>query len=319
MNILVTGTLGYDYIMDFQGLFAERIMPERVHNLSLSFLVDSLKKQRGGTAGNIAHSLHLLGNEALILSAAGNDFGPYQKELERLYISTKGISIHKEVATGSYFVITDKEDNQIGSFYVGASIYNKDISLSSYLQPKQKNGASSFVIVSPNTPESMKKYVAVCIELNTPFMYDPAFQIGSLDQKDLRLGIKHAAIVIGNDYEIGLMEERLEVSHEELIALSGILITTLGSRGSIIETMKDAIHIKPAKPKKVLDPTGAGDAYRSGFISGYLQKFDLETCGRMGSVAAVYTVEAYGTQTHTYTVKDFCTRYKENFHDSLTL
>lgn len=320
MTVLVTGTLGYDYIMDFQGLFAERIMPERVHNLSLSFLVDSLKKQRGGTAGNIAYSLHLLGNEAMILSAAGHDFGPYKKELKRLGVSTKGISIHKDVATGSYFVITDKEDNQIGSFFIGASKYNKDISLYSHLKPsKDKSNGISFVIISPNTPESMEKYVTQCIETSTPYMYDPAFQIGSLDPEHLRIGIKHADIVIGNDYEIGLMEDRLSVSHEELIALSSVLVTTLGGRGSIIETMKDAIHIKPALPKKVLDPTGAGDAYRSGFITGYLKKFDLETCGRMGSVSGVYAVETYGTQAHFYSLGDFCKRYEENFHSTLKL
>ncbi|MBI5613988.1 carbohydrate kinase family protein [Candidatus Gottesmanbacteria bacterium] len=317
MNILVTGTLGYDYIMDFDGLFAERIMPERVHNLSLSFLVDSLSKQRGGTAGNIAYSLHLLKLSPLLLSSAGNDFGPYFKEIKQLRMNTKGISLHRDVSTGSYFVVTDKADNQIGSFYIGASKYNKDISFLPYIQKKYPN--DSFAIISPNIPDAMKKYVRECLTLKIPYMYDPAFQIGSIEPDELKKGITGATIVIANDYEIGLMQDRLEMTHEELIAEAGILITTLGSRGSIIETMKDAIHIKPAKPKEILDPTGAGDAYRAGFITGFLKKFDLPTCGQMGSVTAAYTVEAYGTQTHVFTVKDFCLRYEENFYDSLLL
>ena len=317
MNVLVTGTLGFDYIMDFQGLFAERIMPERVHKLSLSFLVDTLVKQRGGTAGNIAYSLHLLGNTPIIVSSAGNDFSLYLKALKQLRIITKGISIKKDIATGSYFVVTDKEDNQIGSFYIGASKYNVELSLNPYFLKNTPD--VSFVIISPNTPEAMKKYVAECLTLKIPYMYDPAFQIGAIAPEDLKTGIIGATIAIANDYEIGLMQDRLEITHEELIALSGILITTLGSRGSIIETMKDAIHIKPVKPAKVLDPTGAGDAYRAGFMTGFLKKFDLMTCGQMGSVAAVYAVETYGTQTHNFTIGEFIRRYENSFHTLLKL
>jgi adenosine kinase len=315
MNILVTGTLGYDYIMNFEGLFAERIMPERVHNLSLSFLVDTLTKQYGGTAGNIAYSLHLLGNSACILSCAGNDFDPYLANLRQLEINTEGISIRSDVSTGSYFVVTDRQDNQIGSFFIGASKYNTDLSLVPYIQNASRD--TRFAIISPNTPESMKKYVSECISQQCAYMYDPAFQIGSIDPSDLKKGVMGAKVVIANDYEIGLMEDQMEISHEELISFSGILITTLGSRGSIIETSNDAIHIKPAKPKKVLDPTGAGDAYRAGFITGLLRNFDLMVCGQMGSVSAVYTVETYGTQTHFYTLDNFCTRYEENFHRKL--
>ncbi|MBI5449040.1 carbohydrate kinase family protein, partial [Candidatus Gottesmanbacteria bacterium] len=124
---------------------------------------------------------------------------------------------------------------------------------------------------------------------------------------------------IGNDYEIALIEERLGISHEELILMVPVLVTTIGRKGSVIETRHDAIHVKPAKPKNESDPTGAGDAYRAGFLAGYLRKFPLDVCGQMGSVAAVYTVETYGTQTHTFTKKEFIKRYKENYGTTIIL
>ncbi len=318
MNVVVTGTLGFDYIMNFSGRFADRIMPDKIHALSLSFLVDRLSKQFGGTAGNIAYTLKLLGIEPTILAPAGGDFVPYQKFLESKKISTKHIAIHKNVSTSAYFVMTDKEDNQIGSFFTGATKYAKRLKIS---DGKKK---PSLVVLAPTEPEAMKAYVKECKQHKFSYLYDPAFQIGNFTSQELRDGIEGAHILIGNDYEIALIEKKLEISHEELVLMVPILITTLGSRGSIIETRHDANHVKPAKPKNDSDPTGAGDAYRAGFVAGYLRAVnsrpaleltgdDLLICGQMGSVAAVYTVETYGTQTHTFTKQEFKKRYKENF------
>jgi adenosine kinase len=313
MDIIVTGSLGFDYIMDFPGRFADRIMPEKIHSLSLSFLVDKLTKQFGGTAGNIAYSLNLLGTKPLILSAAGNDFTPYANHLRKQRIPLDHITTHRDVPTGSYFVVTDQEDNQIGSFYVGASRYNERLSIKSVKQKPR------FVILAPNDPGAMKKFVAQCRSLRLPYLYDPAFQIASFTADELKTGIEGAAILIGNDYEIELIRQKLGVSHEQLVLMVPIVLTTIGSKGSIIETKQESIHIKPAAVKNTSDPTGAGDAYRAGFLAGYLRKFDLPTCGQMGSVAAAYTVETYGTQTHTFTKKEFCTRYEENFGAEVAL
>lgn len=317
-NVIVTGTLGYDYIMDFPGKFADRIMQDAIHKISLSFLVDTLNKQFGGTAGNIAYTLKLLGVEPYIISAAGNDFSPYKTFLKKHRISTKNIKEYKDIATGSYFVVTDQEDNQIGSFYAGATRYAKDLLLGDAIQDLVLQG-SPFIILAPTEPQAMKKYVRECRELNLPYMYDPAFQIGSFLSEELTEGIEGAKVFIGNDYEISLIEEKLEISHEELRVMVPIVITTLGSKGSVIETRRESIHIKPAKPKNTTDPTGAGDAFRAGFIAGYLRGFDLVTCGQMGSVAAVYTVEAYGTQTHSFSRQEFVKRYKENFGQIISL
>lgn len=309
--ILVTGTLGYDYIMDFPGVFADRIMPDKIHKISLSFLVDKLSKNFGGTAANIAYTLKLMGLEPLIASPAGDDFAPFAGFLKKHKIQTTGIVLHKDVATGAYFVVTDKEDNQIGSFYLGATKFAKDIDISRYKTKKP------FVIVAPTDPSAMMRYVADALTLGLPYLFDPAFQIGSLTEEQLRTGIEHAAIFIGNDYEIALAEQKLGITHEDLRVMVPIVITTLGSKGSIVETRFESMHIKPAKIKKLADPTGAGDAYRGGFIAGYVQKLPLDVCGQMASVAAAYAIEHYGTINHMYTSQDFKKRYTENYQTKI--
>lgn len=295
--------------MDFSGRFADRIMADKIHKISLSFLVEKLTKQFGGTAGNIAYTLKLLGVEPTIVACAGNDFSPYKAFLEEHHISTTSITIRDDVATSSYFVVTDSDDNQIGSFFIGAMQYGKE----------QVLPRDTFTIIAPNDPAAMKQYVRACREHTIPYLYDPAFQIATFSPEELREGIEGAQIFIGNDYEIALVEEKLGISHEELRVMVPVVITTLGNRGSIIETRKESIHINPAKPKNVSDPTGAGDAFRAGFLAGYLRHFDLATCGQMGAVAAVYTVEQYGTQTHSFTKKEFIKRYEENYGQQVAL
>lgn len=322
-KVLVTGTLGYDYIMDFSGRFADRIMADKIHKLSLGFLVETLNKQFGGTAGNIAYSLKLLGTAPKILACGGNDFETYLKFFRKQKIDVSGITRHKDVATGAYFVVTDQDDNQIGSFFIGANKYAIDLSIKKNLKDVQ------LAVLAPTIPEAMKLYVKECQKLKVPYLYDPAFQIATFTGEELKEGIVGAAILIGNDYEISLIEQKLEITHEELLVMVPILITTLGSKGSIIETRFESIHVKPAKVKNTSDPTGAGDAWRAGFIAGYLSfarrglaklnSDELQICGQMGSVAAAYTVEKYGTQTHTFTKKDFCKRYFENFGEKISL
>ena len=313
MKEIVTGSLGYDYIMNFSGRFADRIMPDKLHQISLSFLADKLTKNLGGTAGNLAYTLKLLGTDPYIVACAGYDFSEYQQFLDKHQMNADGIRVVTKEPTSSYHVVTDRDDNQIGAFHLGATKYNKELSV-------KQSEAPRFVVVGPNDPEAMKKYVTECKGLGYRYLYDPAFQIDNFTPDELRFAIEGAEILIGNDYEIALIEKKLEISHEELLVMGPkAVITTLGAKGSIIETRNDAIHIKPAKPKNVSDPTGAGDAFRGGFLAGYLRGFDLDACGQMGAVAAVYTVETYGTVTHHYTKDEFIARYKENYGSSITL
>ncbi len=301
MNVVVTGSLGFDYIMNFSGRFADRIMPDKLHVLSLSFLADRLQKQFGGCAPNVAYSLKLLGIDSVIITAAGNDWQEYKKFLARHNIATTGIKVFNDEPCSSYHVITDRDDNQIGAFYVGASRYNDRLKI-----PKN----ADFVIITPTDPKAMVAYVAQC--QGKRYLYDPAFQIDNFSAEELQKGIGGAEILIGNDYEIALIKRKVDISVP-------VLVTTLGAKGSIIETRKEAIHVPAAKPKNVSDPTGAGDAYRAGFLAGYLRGVSLKVCGQMGSVAAVYTVEKYGTQTHHFTRGEFIKRYYENFGTRIIL
>ncbi len=313
MKEFITGSVAYDYVMNFSGRFADRIMPDKLHQISLSFLADKLTKNLGGCAGNIAYTLKLLGVEPHIIAAAGNDFLDYQQFLSKHEISSDGIRIVYDEPSSSYHVVTDRDDNQIGAFYLGASKYNKELSL-------QQSEKPHFVVIGPNDPDAVKKYVRECREFGYRYLYDPAFQIDNFTPEELRFAIEGAEILIGNDYEIALIEQKLGISHEEVLVMGPkVVITTLGSKGSIIESRNDAIAIKPAKVKNTSDPTGAGDAYRGGFLAGYLKGYDLSTCGQMGSVAAVYTVEKYGTVTHHFTKEEFVKRYKENYNQSIKL
>lgn len=296
-NVLVTGSLAYDIIMDFPGRFADHIDPTKIHILNLSFLVDTLKKERGGTAGNIAYNLALLEIPVTILGSAGEDFNEYSDFLQKAGVDVSGIRIVKGEQTSQAFIITDQADNQITAFYPGAMSENLKLSIK----------ASDFAVISPNDPKAMVNFARECQQLNIPYMFDPGMQLPRLSDQDLATGIGSAKILIGNDYEIGMVRKRVKNIETK------ILITTLGEKGSIIQQNGKIIQINPAKPKEVIDPTGAGDAYRAGFLAGYLKGLDLKVCGQMGSVAACYTVEKYGTTTHSFTMEQFNKRYRENY------
>ncbi len=307
--ITVTGSLAFDHIMDFPGNFSDHIMPDKIHQINLSFLVNTLKKQRGGTAGNIAYNLALLKQPVSILGAAGSDFSEYSKFLEDTGVDISRIKIISGASTSSAFIMTDQKDNQITAFYPGAMSKNSTLSLDK----------SNFVIISPNDPQAMINFTKQCKDLNIPYMLDPGMQIPRLESEDLKEMLNGATIVIGNDYEISLLKQKISIDGEQLLREVKILITTLGEKGAIIKTKDQTIEITVAKPTSVVDPTGAGDAYRAGFLAGFLKGFDLKTCGQMGSVAACYAVEKYGTTSHSFTTTEFSQRYKQNFGEELKL
>lgn len=312
-NIVVTGSLGMDYIMDFPGRFSDRIMPEKIHQISLSLLVPKFVKLFGGTAGNISYTLKLLRANPLILSSAGDDFASYRKFLRSKHLDVSNIALHKDLPTGAYFVITDKENNQIGAFSTGAMKYD------STLRIQKVKSDFSFVAITPTTPKAMLSYVLECRKFKYPYLFDPAFQIGSFKPKELLLGISGCQILIGNDYEISLIRRTLQCSHQDLLKRTPILITTLGAKGSLIESKGQKIKISSVKVSKVIDPTGAGDAYRGGFLAGYVRGWSLKTCGQMASLAAGFCVEQYGTMNHHYSRLKFQKRYRENFNEVIDL
>lgn len=311
--ILVTGSLGFDQIMDFPGTFEEHILPEKLKTLSVSFLVHTLNKNFGGTAGNIAYNLSLLGHKPTVLSSAGKDFSPYKNHLIKCGVNTRFVNVVKNDFTGSFFVITDKNNCQIAGFYDGAMKQDVKLRIKSLARKPE------FVVISPTMPAAMTNFAKECKKLGVPYLYSPAQQLVHLNKQQLLEGVYGAEILVVNDYEMQLLLRKTGLKREKLGNLVKVLVTTLGSEGSVIEAHGKRMKVKAAKPKKLVDPTGAGDAYLAGFVTGYLKDFPLKVCGQIGGTVAVYSIEEYGTQNHSFTRAGFLRRYGQNFKDKLKL
>jgi len=308
MTILVTGSIAYDYLMTFPGRFREHILLDKLDSISLSFLVDDMRRQRGGCAPNIAYSLALLGERPRIVGTAGCDFATYRAWLEEQGVDTSGIVVYDDLFTASFFVSTDLDGNQIASFYTGAMARARELSIK-----EQNPGDVELVIISPNDPQAMSKYVRECQELGIPYIYDPSQQIVRLSGAELIEGMRGARLLIVNDYEFELIQRRTELSAQEVRELSGTVIITRGEQGSVIMTGDERIEIPAAPPRQVVDPTGVGDAYRAGVIKGLLHGMPWPITGRIASLAATYVVETLGPQSHHYTLEEFAVRYRETF------
>lgn len=312
-HIIVTGSISYDHIMKMPDTFKDHIMPDKIHILNVSFLVNEFRKEYGGTAPNVSYNLSLFGIPSTIVTSAGSDFSEYKNHLSNLpYIDISEIKIFKNTTTSQGFVITDSEDNQIWGFFQGAMKNNYKLKL------KHDTNLKEFLLIGPDIPKAMINFANQAIRNKIDYMFDPAFNIPHLKKEDLIYIIKHCHILIGNDYEIEQIKRKIKFTHSKLSKTVPIIITTLGSEGSLIFSRDKRIKIKPAIPKNESDPTGAGDAYRAGFLAGYINRKDLKTCGQMGSVCSVYTVEKYGTQTHKFTLKSFSKRYYENYKENLS-
>ncbi|MFQ6014454.1 MAG: carbohydrate kinase family protein [Anaerolineae bacterium] len=311
MNIIVTGSLAYDHIMVFPGYFKDHILPDKVHVLNVSFLVDHMIKKRGGCACNIAYSLALLGERPHIMGTVGEDFDEYRAWLEECGIDTSAIKAIKGELTATCTIITDRADNQITGFYAGA------MSQAHILSFKDQHYSDiDLVIISPNDPKAMVRYVRECHELGIPYIYDPSQQIIRLSAEELIAGTSGSRMLVVNDYECEMIRNKTALSEEELLNLTEILIITRGEEGSLIKTNEKVIEIPIAVPKQLVDPTGAGDAYRAGIIKGLIHGYPLEVVGRLGSLTATYSIEEHGTQTHHFTLSEFVARYQENFGDT---
>lgn len=311
--ILVTGSLAFDQIMDFPGKFSDHILPDKIHTLNVSFLVHSMRRGFGGTAGNIAYTLSLLGCSCTILGLVGDDFVPYKEFLDKNEVDTSYIKVLNKHQTSAAFGITDKSDNQIWGFYEGAD------SIADHLSVNEVKGKIDFAIIAPHNPQAMLNFVADYTKRKIPYLFDPGMQLRYLEGDDLKLAFMGATIIIGNDYEIEVMQRKTSINNLHRHYKNKIVITTLGEKGSIVSYNGQLIEVPSAKVRNISDPAGAGDAYRSGFVAGYIRKFPLKICGQMGSVSAAYTVEKYGTTTHSFTIDQFVKRYNENYQEDLRL
>lgn len=312
MRILVTGSIAYDYIMVFPGRFRDHILPDKMHVLSVSFLVESLKRLRGGTGANIAYNLALLGERPVVVGTVGEDFGEYREWLEQAGVDTSGIRVIPNEHTASCFINTDLQDSQLTAFYPGAMAKAATISLIDDL----KATPDDIVVIAPNDPAAIDRYADECTKAGIPYLYDPSMQLPRMTKEQLQVGCRGAKILAGNDYEFGMMAEKLGIGEPELRRSVPITVMTKGEAGSLITVEGEEFDIPPARPREVLDPTGAGDAYRAGLLRGMRLGLSWPVTGRLAALTAVHAVEHPGPQQHGYTLDAFLDRYVENYGDT---
>ena len=306
MKLIVTGSIAYDYLMSFPGKFTEHFLPEHMQRVSLSFLVDSMDKRRGGCAPNIAYTLALLGARPYLMGTAGQDFTEYRAWLEAACIHTSLVRIVPDKFTASFFCSTDTENNQIASFYTGAMAHAAELSFRTVNEP-------GLVIISPNDPAAMTQYAEECRTMRIPYIFDPGQQCARMSGDELRDGIAGAKMLIANDYEFELIRQKTGLGEEEVLKQVGVLVVTRGEHGCSIFHGATRTDVKAVTPHRIVDPTGVGDAFRGGFMKGLADGAPYAVCAQLGSVAATYALEHLGGSSHAYTRAEFKTRYEEHF------
>lgn len=310
---IICGSIALDRIMDFSGRYRDLIRPDKLHVLSLSVLLDKMEETPGGVAANIANGLAQLGERPVLLGSVGPDAFAYMKKLKNAGIDTAYVHT-SQLPTASFNVMTDSEDNQIGGFYPGAMSDSDKLTLEPWA------GEDVLVCVSAHDPAAMRSQVEECVRHGLRLVYDPGQQVSNSPAEDLKAGVEAAEVLIANDYELGALCEKTGLDADDIKATVPVVVTTLGKDGSVIEGAKAGgpIKIPACTPDKVIDPTGAGDAYRAGFLYGYLRQWQLPKCGRLGSAVASYIVEHHGTQAR-LSRKDIMERYRSTFNEEVKL
>jgi adenosine kinase len=306
MRIIVTGSIAFDYLMSFPGKFTEHFLPEHFSRVSLSFLVDTMDKRRGGCAPNIAYTLALLGERPHLMATAGQDFGDYRRWLEAAGVDTSLVTEIGDKFTASFFCSTDEANNQIASFYTGAMAHAGELSF-------RTAGPVDLATISPNDPAAMTQYAEECRALGIRFVFDPGQQCARMGGDELADGITGAFVVICNDYELELIREKTGLGEADILTRAGSLVVTRGEHGSSVFGQRQRVDVPAVAPHRIVDPTGVGDAYRGGYLKGLAQSASPAVCARLGSVAATYALEHLGGQSHAYTWTEFRARYEQHF------
>jgi adenosine kinase len=306
MNIIVTGSIAFDYLMSFPGKFTEHFLPEHMSRVSLSFLVDSMDKRRGGCAPNIAYTLALLGERPQLMATAGQDFEEYRRWLEAAGVDTALVREIEGKFTASFFCSTDAENNQIASFYTGAMANAGELSFRTVRD-------CGLAIVSPNDPGAMVQYAEECRALGIPYVWDPGQQCARMSGDELKEGLTGARLVICNDYEFQLIRQKTDLDEAAVLDQAEVLVVTRGAQGCVIHEKDRTVEVPAVQPHRIVDPTGVGDAFRGGLLKGMAHGADYEVCARLGAVAATYALEHLGGQSHAYTWPEFRERYEERF------
>mgnify|MGYP002654908081 FL=1 len=311
MRIAITGSVATDHLMTFPGLFNDSLMADQLHNVSLSFLVDDLQIRRGGVAANIGFGMGVLGEKPILVAAVGSDFAEYQAWLEKHGVDCGHVHISKTAHTARFMCTTDQEQNQIASFYPGAMSESIELDLAKI---SEKVGGVDLVLIGADDPDAMRKHTVACKALGIPFVADPSQQLPRLDSEQTIDVVDGAKYLFNNEYEAALIEQRTGWSADEVLEHVGVRVTTMGSKGARI-TSKDGLDISVpvAQEKSIKDPTGVGDAFRAGFLTGLGWGLSPQRCAEVGSLLATYVIETIGTQEYLLDKSEFIARLDEAY------
>ena len=313
MRIAVTGTIATDHLMTFPGRFADQLVADQLHTVSLSFLVDALDVRRGGVGANICFGMGQLGTKPILVGAAGNDFAEYRSWLERHGVDTSSVRISEVLHTARFICTTDKDHNQIGSFYTGAMSEARLIELQAV---SERVGGLDLVSIGADDPEAMIRHTEECRSRNIPFAADFSQQIARMDGDDIRVLVDGAAYLFNNEYEKGLIESKTGWTAEEILDRVGTRVTTLGAKGVRIDRKgEQEIEVGCAEEQVKADPTGVGDGFRAGFLSGLAWGVGLERAAQVGCMLATLVIETVGTQEYELRRGHFMERFTKAYGD----
>lgn len=312
-RLVISGSIAVDRIMNFPGHYRDLIEASNIEVLSVSVLVESLNEAEGGTGANIAYNLASLGEQPVLLGSVGDSASLYVARLESMGVDVSSVH-HSRLSTASFNVLTDSAGNQVGGFHPGAMADAASLSFAPW-----KDGPI-LACISAHDPVAMRRQSEECAKNKIRLVYDPGQQVSNISGEDLRAGVTAAEVVFVNEYELDFLQKKTSWSEKELQAQVPVLVSTHGKHGSIISgrNFSKPIRVDSAKPDKIADPTGAGDAYRAGFLYGYLRQWDALECGQLGSVMASFALEQHGPQVQLVR-ESIAERYQKKFKKELTL
>ncbi len=307
MDILVSGSMAYDRIMDFDGQFSDHILADQLDNINVSFTVNSLTENFGGTAGNIAYSLSLLGETPRILATIGQDYHRYFEWLKKIDVSTQDIRVVNEELTAGAYITSDTQNNQITGFNPGAMKQQSGFDFNS-IDPK-----NCLAIVAPGNLNDMVEYTAEHERLGIFSIFDPGQSLPAWEPTALAKCIRQSRMLVCNDYEMEMICNSIGMSRGQVANTVETIIVTKGGGGCDIVTSAGVAGIPVVPAADAVDPTGAGDAFRGGLIKGIVDGLSMERAVQMGNVAGHYAVRKWGTQQYSFTIEEFNTKLDQNF------
>jgi adenosine kinase len=311
MRPIITGSIATDHLMVFPGLFTEQLIEGKLDKVSLSFLVDELEIHRGGIAANVAFGLARLGLRPVLVGSVGADFAEYREWLEAHDVDTRHVRVSQSLHTARFLCTTDAGHNQIASFYAGAMNEARDIDLAAILRSEPDVG---IVLICPDDPDAMLAHTRACRDCAMPFAADPSQQIARMDGPDLRRLVDGARYLFTNEYERALLIRKTGWDAGQILGRVGAWVTTTGPDGAVVESAtRPAVSVPAAALRRAADPTGAGDAFRAGFLAGTAHELGHEGAARLGCAMAALVMETPGTQEYLFQPEEFLARVSESY------